>query len=48
VSSVYIDGLVESGDAQAAAAESITLLVLALVVLISVAFLARRWTARRG
>jgi sulfate/thiosulfate transport system permease protein len=48
VSSVYIDGLVESGDAQAAAAESITLLVLALVVLIFVAFLTRRWTACRG
>jgi sulfate/thiosulfate transport system permease protein len=48
VSSVYIDGLVESGDAQAAAAESITLLALALVVLICVAYLTRRWTARRG
>jgi sulfate transport system permease protein len=48
VSSVYINGLVESGDPQAAAAESVTLLALALIVLLSLAFLTRRWTARRG
>lgn len=48
VSSVYISGLVESGDTQAAAAVSVTLLALALVVLLALAFLTRRWTARRG
>jgi sulfate transport system permease protein len=48
VSSVYIAGLVDSGDTHGAAAESVTLLALALVVLIAVTFLTRRWTARRG
>jgi sulfate transport system permease protein len=48
VSSVYINGLVESGDTQAAAAVSVTLLALALVVLLSLAYLTRRWAARRG
>jgi sulfate transport system permease protein len=48
VSSVYINGLVESGDNQAAAAVSVTILALALIVLLSIAFLTRRWTARRG
>jgi sulfate transport system permease protein len=48
VSSVYINGLVESGDPQAAAAVSVTILALALIVLLALAFLTRRWTARRG
>jgi sulfate transport system permease protein len=48
VSSVYINGLVESGDNPAAAAVSVTLLALALIVLLSLAYLTRRWTARRG
>jgi sulfate transport system permease protein len=48
VGSVYINGLVEGGDTQAAAAVSVTLLALALIVLLSLAYLTRRWTARRG
>jgi sulfate transport system permease protein len=48
VSSVYINGLVEGGDNHGAAAVSVTILALALIVLLSIAYLTRRWTARRG
>jgi sulfate transport system permease protein len=48
VASVYISSQVENGDTHAAAAMSVTLLVLALIVLVATAMLTRRWTARRG
>jgi sulfate transport system permease protein len=48
VASVFISSQVENGETSGAAAMSVTLLVLALVVLVSVSLLTGRWTARRG
>lgn len=48
VSSVFIAGLVESGDTSGAAAVSVTLLVLALAVLVLVNLATRRLARHRG
>ncbi len=48
VASVYISSQVENGANGGAAAMSVTLLALALLVLVLTSLLTRRWTARRG
>jgi sulfate transport system permease protein len=48
VASVYISSQVENGQNGGAAAMSVTLLALALLVLVLTSMLTRRWTARRG